>query len=82
MTGLEFRPTQVSLSRDRLMASQTLAAGSRIHLVNDLVATVDQLPAEQGYQGVYFAHRALTGETLPTELMIETKIITAANCCQ
>ena len=44
-----------------------------------LVATVDQQAAEQGYQGVLFAHRALAAEKLPLVMFIDTKIITTDN---
>ena len=44
-----------------------------------LVATVDQRAAEQGYQGILFAHRALSAEKLPQVLFIDTKILTIEN---
>ncbi|MCU0497191.1 MAG: substrate-binding domain-containing protein [Anaerolineae bacterium] len=45
----------------------------------DLVVTVDQQAAEQGYTGVQYAVRALNGETLPAETMIDVLIVTADN---
>lgn len=42
-----------------------------------LVATVDQQAAEQGYQGVLFAHRALRGERQPGVVLIDTRLVTA-----
>ncbi|MCW8891140.1 MAG: sugar ABC transporter substrate-binding protein [Sedimenticola sp.] len=44
-----------------------------------LVSTVDQQAAEQGYQGIQFAHRALSGEELPSVILIDTRIITREN---
>ncbi len=46
-----------------------------------LVATVDQQAAQQGYMGVEFAYRALNGEQLPAVTLLDTRIITRANCC-
>lgn len=42
-----------------------------------LVATIDQQAAEQGYQGVLFAHRALRGEPQPAIVLIDTRVVTA-----
>ncbi|MCB1820695.1 MAG: sugar ABC transporter substrate-binding protein [Candidatus Competibacteraceae bacterium] len=42
-----------------------------------LAATVDQQAAQQGYLGVQYAMRALAGETLPMETLIDTRLITA-----
>ncbi|MES9888583.1 MAG: substrate-binding domain-containing protein [Candidatus Sedimenticola sp. 6PFRAG1] len=44
-----------------------------------LQATVDQLPAEQGYVGIQYALKALKGETLPGVTLIDTLLITADN---
>lgn len=44
-----------------------------------MFATVDQQAAEQGYQGILFAHRALIGERLPAVILIDTKILTLEN---
>ncbi|MES9961970.1 MAG: substrate-binding domain-containing protein [Candidatus Sedimenticola sp. 20ELBAFRAG] len=44
-----------------------------------LQATVDQLPAEQGYVGIQYALKALRGETLPGVTLIDTLLITADN---
>lgn len=40
-----------------------------------LTATVDQQAAEQGYQGVVYAVRALAGENLPLVTLVDTRII-------
>jgi ribose transport system substrate-binding protein len=45
----------------------------------NLVATVDQQAAEQGYQGITFAMRAMAGEKLPLVTLIDTRIITIEN---
>lgn len=42
-----------------------------------LAVTVDQQAAEQGYQGVLLAHRALKGEPLPEVMLIDTRLVTA-----
>jgi ribose transport system substrate-binding protein len=42
-----------------------------------LAATVDQQAAEQGYQGIVLALRALKGETLPELMLIDTRLVTA-----
>lgn len=42
----------------------------------EMIATVDQQAAEQGYQGVLFAYRALMGERLPAVILIDTRLIT------
>jgi ribose transport system substrate-binding protein len=44
-----------------------------------MLATVDQQAAEQGYQGVLFAYRALLGERLPSVILIDTRILTIDN---
>ncbi|MEJ1365169.1 MAG: substrate-binding domain-containing protein [Candidatus Sedimenticola sp. (ex Thyasira tokunagai)] len=44
-----------------------------------LQATVDQLPAEQGYMGVKYALKALKGEALPAITLIDTLLVTADN---
>jgi ribose transport system substrate-binding protein len=42
-----------------------------------LLATVNQQAAEQGYMGVKYAVRALAGEKLPPETLVDVKLITA-----
>ncbi len=42
-----------------------------------LVASIDQQAAQQGYLGVQYAVRALAGETLPAETLIDTALVTA-----
>ncbi|HYH95302.1 sugar ABC transporter substrate-binding protein [Hyalangium sp.] len=42
-----------------------------------LAATVDQQAAEQGYQGVQLAIRALKGDSLPEVILIDTRLVTA-----
>lgn len=41
-----------------------------------LAVTVDQQAAEQGYQGILLAHRALEGESLPEMTLIDTRLVT------
>lgn len=42
-----------------------------------LAVTVDQQAAEQGYQGVVVALRAIRGDTLPEITLIDTRLVTA-----
>jgi ribose transport system substrate-binding protein len=42
-----------------------------------LAVTVDQQAAEQGYQGVVLALRAIRGDTLPEVTLIDTRLVTA-----
>lgn len=41
-----------------------------------LVVTIDQQAARQGYLGVEYAVRALNGETLPAETMVDALVVT------
>jgi ribose transport system substrate-binding protein len=42
-----------------------------------LAVTVDQQAAEQGYQGVMLAIRAIRGDSLPEVTLIDTRLVTA-----
>ncbi len=44
-----------------------------------LEVTVDQRAAEQGYQGVLWAMRALKGEALTDVVLVDTRLVTAEN---
>ncbi|MCG3208033.1 MAG: D-allose-binding periplasmic protein [Anaerolineae bacterium] len=44
-----------------------------------LQSTIDQQAALQGYTGVQFAVRALEGETLPAETILDVKLVTGEN---
>ncbi len=44
-----------------------------------LLCTIDQQPAEQGFLGIQAAVRALNGETLPTEIMLDVLLISEDN---
>lgn len=44
-----------------------------------LQATVDQRADQQGYLGVHYALRALNGDTLPAETLIDTRLVTPEN---
>ena len=44
-----------------------------------LDVTIDQQAAEQGYLGVHYAIRALDGEELPAETMIDVLLVTQDN---
>jgi len=43
-----------------------------------LAATVDQQAAEQGFQGVMLATRLLKGDSVPTLMLIDTRLVTAS----
>lgn len=43
-----------------------------------MFATVDQQAAEQGYQGVMTAIRALRGDALPTDIKVDARVLTKA----
>jgi ribose transport system substrate-binding protein len=44
-----------------------------------LVATIDQRAADQGYLGIQYAMRALKGEKLPPETLIDVQVVSAEN---
>jgi ribose transport system substrate-binding protein len=44
-----------------------------------LAVTVDQQAAEQGYQGVLLANRALKGDPMPELMLVDTRLVTAEN---
>ena len=47
-----------------------------------LLATIDQQAEEQGYLGVKHAVRALAGEKLPLETIVDVKLVTAGSLQQ
>jgi ribose transport system substrate-binding protein len=47
-----------------------------------LLATIDQQAEEQGYLGVKYAVRALAGEKLPPETLVDVKLVTAESLQQ
>lgn len=53
-------------------AKESLRAGK-------LQATIDQQAALQAYTGVQFALRALNGETVPSETIVDVKLVTPEN---
>jgi len=67
-----------SNGRDDVLVAAFDALELAVKAVNEgtLVATIDQQAAEQGYQGVVFAHKALAGEKLPEITLIDTLVIT------
>jgi ribose transport system substrate-binding protein len=44
-----------------------------------LVSTIDQQAAEQGFLGVLTAHRILAGESVPSIVLVDTRLITQDN---
>ncbi len=67
-----------SIQRSDVLIAAYDALDEAIQAIRDgsLQVTVDQQPAQQGYQGVVFAHRALGGEQLPLVTLVSTRIIT------
>ena len=59
-----------------------LAEAERAIMRGDLVATIDQQAAEQGYRGVEYAVRALNGEAVPAVTLLDTLLITRASLGQ
>lgn len=59
-----------------------LAEAERAILAGDLVATVDQQAAEQGYLGVDYAVRLLRGEQVPAVTLLDTVLVTRASLGQ
>lgn len=53
-------------------AKQAIRAGT-------LQATIDQQAAEQGYLGIWYALRALRGEELPTQTLVDVMLVTVEN---
>jgi ribose transport system substrate-binding protein len=43
----------------------------------DLAATVDQQAGRQGYLGIVYANRMISGETVPLETMVDVHVLTA-----
>jgi ribose transport system substrate-binding protein len=44
-----------------------------------MLASIDQQAAEQGYQGVLYAMRLLKGEKVPSETLLNVKLVTAGS---
>jgi ribose transport system substrate-binding protein len=42
-----------------------------------LSATVDQQAGKQGYLGIVYANRMISGETVPLETMVDVHVLTA-----
>jgi len=59
-----------------------LAEAERAIIRGDLVATIDQQAAEQGYRGVEYAVRALNGGAVPAVTLLDTLLITRASLGQ
>ena len=71
---------QTSGRKDVLVAGyDALEQAKEAIKAGTMLATVDQQAAEQGYQGVLFAYRALLGERLPSVILIDTKVLTIEN---
>lgn len=67
---------KVSGRDDVLVASYDALDEARAAVnAGTLVATVDQQASLQGYMGVMYAYRMLTGEKLPPVTLVDTKII-------
>ncbi len=60
-------------------AYDALAEAKEAIRQDKLLATIDQQAALQAYTGVHYAIRALEGEELPLETIVEVKLITKEN---
>lgn len=67
--------------RTDVMVSAYDALADAIDAVREgkMLCTIDQQPAEQGYLGIQAAVRALNGETLPEEIMLDVLLINEEN---
>lgn len=63
----------------RVAAFDALEQAREAIRANRLDATIDQRADRQGYLGVEFAVRALKGESLPAETLIDTELVTIDN---
>jgi len=69
--------SEIGKTDDVLIASfDALEEARNAIKIGNLDVTIDQLAAEQGYLGVRFAIRALDGEALPPETVIDVLVIT------
>jgi len=60
-------------------AFDALPEAKSLIVTGQLAATVDQQAAEQGYQGVMTALRALRGESLPAAIQVDARLVTKDN---
>lgn len=62
---------------DKIMVSGYDALGEAVAAVGDgkMLCTIDQQAAEQGYLGIQYAVRALKGESLPAETMVDVLLV-------
>jgi len=63
----------------RVAAYDALAEAKKSIQQGKLQATIDQQAARQGYTGVQYAVRALNGEDVPPETIIDVRLITQEN---
>jgi ribose transport system substrate-binding protein len=63
----------------RVAAFDNLAEARQAIRDGQLVATVDQRAAQQGYMGVDFAVRALSGAALPAETLVDAVVVDAGS---
>jgi ribose transport system substrate-binding protein len=64
-------------SRVKVAAYDALEDAQEAVKAGRLAVTVDQQAAEQGYQGVMVAMRAIRGDSLPEITLIDTRLVTA-----
>lgn len=62
-----------------IAAFDALTEAKTAIVTGQMAATVDQQAAEQGYQGIMTALRALRGENLPPTLQVDARVITKDN---
>lgn len=67
---------EAGLSNVRIAGFDALADAMEAVKQGTLTATVDQQAGRQGYLGVVYANRMISGETMPPETMVDVRILT------
>ena len=67
---------EAGLSNVRIAGFDALADAVEAVKRGTLTATVDQQAGRQGYLGVVYANRMISGETMPPETMVDVRILT------
>jgi ribose transport system substrate-binding protein len=68
---------EAGLSTVKVAGYDALADAVEAVKQGKLSATVDQQAGQQGYLGVVYANRMISGETVPLETMVDVHVLTA-----
>jgi ribose transport system substrate-binding protein len=68
---------EAGLSTVKVAGYDALADAVEAVKRGDLTATVDQQAGRQGYLGIAYANRMISGETVPLETMVDVHVLTA-----